>query len=502
MPKTNDERLQEIAEAMQELNARLVYVGGTMAGVYATDPIATAPRTTTDVDCVVDSHSYSEHAAFEDMLRAKHFKNDMDSEPPVICRWVYNGEKVDVMSMNEQSLSFGNRWYRLGFEHRELYALPSGQLIYRLPVTYYIATKIEALRSRGGSDWRGAKDFEDIIYVLNYCTEFVERFHSEDEPVKSFVAEQFADMLRRPNITEEIECAITPEEIERTDLILDILKTCAEYKPKSIRIQFVSDLHLEFPENRRWLAAYPLEVTGDILLIAGDTAYLDLPESGKDIYSMYDFWDWASRNYKQVIVCFGNHDFYGYYDLATMPDGYCKEIRHNVHAYYNKVVSIGDIDIIISTLWAFVEPFNAYQTEKGVSDFYRILYNGHRLTADDFNNEHERCLDFIKKAVKESKAQTKIVLTHHVPTQLCTAEEFRGSAINGAFTVELGDYIADSGIDYWIYGHSHRNIDALIGKTQISSNQLGYISHSEHLHNGFNPSRHLLEENGHWEIIK
>lgn len=32
MPKTNDERLQEIAEAMQELNARLVYVGGTMAG--------------------------------------------------------------------------------------------------------------------------------------------------------------------------------------------------------------------------------------------------------------------------------------------------------------------------------------------------------------------------------------------------------------------------------------------------------------------------------------
>jgi hypothetical protein len=32
----------------------------------------------------------------------------------------------------------------------------------------------------------------------------------------------------------------------------------------------------------------------------------------------------------------------------------------------------------------------------------------------------------------------------------CTAEEFRGSSINGAFTVELGDYNADSGISYWI----------------------------------------------------
>ena len=49
MPKTNNERLQTIASAMQELNARLVYVGGAMAGAYATDPTATEPRTTLDV---------------------------------------------------------------------------------------------------------------------------------------------------------------------------------------------------------------------------------------------------------------------------------------------------------------------------------------------------------------------------------------------------------------------------------------------------------------------
>ena len=59
MLKTNNERLQMIAEAMQELNARLVYVGGAMAGTYATDPTATEPRTTLDVDCVVDSNGRS-----------------------------------------------------------------------------------------------------------------------------------------------------------------------------------------------------------------------------------------------------------------------------------------------------------------------------------------------------------------------------------------------------------------------------------------------------------
>ncbi len=258
-----------------------------------------------------------------------------------------------------------------------------------------------------------------------------------------------------------------------------------------MNIQFVSDLHLEFEQNRLWLAEHPLEVTGDILLVAGDTAYLDLPDSGRDTYSRYIFWDWASEHYQQVIVCLGNHDFYGYYDLATMPDEYCKEIRHNIHAYYNAVVHLPDIDIIVSTLWAFIEPYDAYQTERGVSDFYRIMYEGHRLNADNFNKEHQRCLAFIQKAVTESKAKTKIVLTHHVPTQLCTADEFKGSSINGAFTVELGDYIAHSDIDYWIYGHSHRNIDAQIGKTQILSNQLGYVHQSEQLHNGFSPSRHI-----------
>ena len=490
MSKTNNERLQEIAEGMQNLNERLVYVGGALAGSYATDPAALEPRPTTDVDCVVNSANYAEHAAFEEQLRKQHFQNDTESEPPVICRWVYNGELVDVMSYEEKSLSFGNRWYRPGFEHREQYKLPSGQTIYRLSAPYYIATKIEALLSRGGNDWRGAKDFEDIIYVLNYCTDFMTRFRAAETDVQQYLSEQFETMLRRPNFNEEIECAISADEIERTDMLIQIMCDIALYKPEpGLRIQFVSDLHLEFSENRQWLEENPLKVTGDILLIAGDTAYLDVPESGQDTYSKYKFWDWASEHYQQVFVCLGNHDFYGYYDLATIPEGYCKQIRHNVHAYYNKVVSLGDVDIIVSTLWSFIEPFDAYQTEKGVSDFYRILYNGHRLTADDFNAEHERCFDFIRRAVKESRAKTKIVITHHVPTQQCTAQEFRSSTINGAFTVELGNYIADSDIDYWIYGHSHRNIDAQIGKTKILSNQLGYISHGEYLRNGFKLGR-------------
>ena len=82
--------------------------------------------------------------------------------------------------------------------------------------------------------------------------------------------------------------------------------------------------------------------------------------------------------------------------------------------------------------------------------------------------------------MKESQAKNIIVATHHVPSFSLMSDEFVGSTINGAFTVELGNFIADSRINYWIYGHSHRNIDKTIGATKCVGNQLGYVFQNEH----------------------
>lgn len=248
-----------------------------------------------------------------------------------------------------------------------------------------------------------------------------------------------------------------------------------------MRIQFASDLHLELSENSRYLKEHPLPVTGDVLLLAGDTIYLEQEHLMK-----HPFWQWAGDNYEQVIAIPGNHEFYAYYDLASLSENDQWTLFPNVKIYHNTVVQIGDIDIVASTLWAHIDIKDAFNTEQYVSDFHRIMYGDNLLTSADFNREHERCLKFVKHAVSNSDARCKIVLTHHVPTGLCTAFEFQGSLINGAFTVELGDYIDESGIDYWIYGHSHRNIEAQIGDTRILSNQLGYVAHGEHQKNGFN----------------
>lgn len=177
----------------------------------------------------------------------------------------------------------------------------------------------------------------------------------------------------------------------------------------------------------------------------------------------------------------GNHEFYKYYDIANLHDGFCVEIRKNVHSYYNSVVSMDGVDIIISTLWSSIALENSYYTEQVVSDFRRIMYKGELLTFSEFNNEHRCCLEFIKSAVVGSTAQKRIVVTHHVPSFLMQCPKFTGSKANGAFTVELKDYIEQSNIDYWIYGHSHYNVDVKIGNTWCVSNQLGYVFHDEHL---------------------
>ncbi|WP_289705894.1 hypothetical protein [Bacteroides acidifaciens] len=51
--------------------------------------------------------------------------------------------------------------------------------------------------------------------------------------------------------------------------------------------------------------------------------------------------------------------------------------------------------------------------------------------------------------------------------------------LNAASATELGNFIADSRISAWIYGHSHHRTDLMIGNTKLVSNPLGYIFYGE-----------------------
>lgn len=241
-----------------------------------------------------------------------------------------------------------------------------------------------------------------------------------------------------------------------------------------MRINYLSDLHLEFADNYSFLKRNPLLVTGEILILAGDIGYLN-----DDNYVTHPFWDWASESYKQVIVLPGNHEFYKHYDISSLSNGWEFTIRDNIKCYYNKVITIGNVDIITSTLWSHMRLENAYEIEHIITDFHRIRYKSELLDWSQFNAEHDFCFNFIKESIEKSKAKHIVVATHHVPSLELIAPEYAESKLNGAFVADLTDYIRKSRIEYWIYGHSHRNIDKQIGTTHCVSNQLGYVFHNE-----------------------
>lgn len=243
-----------------------------------------------------------------------------------------------------------------------------------------------------------------------------------------------------------------------------------------MKIQYASDIHLELSDNSRFINSIPFEVTGEVLVFAGDIGYL----RDKTLPNM-KFWKWASANYREVLLVPGNHEFYGNVDVLAYGDSWSHEILPNVHYYQNMVVRIDDTDFILSTLWSHIQPQDEYFVSRGMNDFRQIRYDGCRFTIDDFNAEHQKCLSFIKQSVAASMAEHIVVVTHHLPSLAVVAPQHKSSLLNSAFATELGDFIADSRINAWIFGHSHANEEATIGNTRLVCNQLGYVSYEEHL---------------------
>lgn len=254
-----------------------------------------------------------------------------------------------------------------------------------------------------------------------------------------------------------------------------------------MKIQYMSDLHMEFAENSSYLQNLEIPVTGDILVLAGDIFNLKNTVTPP----LDSFWDWASKNYRQVILIPGNHEYYLNGDVVSDGLQWKRMFRDNVGYYQNQVVNIDDTDLILSTMWSNVPSSEEYFVFHGLTDFRQTRFEGRHLTIENYNYMHQCCLDFIVKSVKNSTAANVVVVTHHLPSFEVVASQFRHSNINSAFATELGNFISYSRIDAWIYGHSHTNIDIEIGNTKVISNQLGYVFCNDHIKNGFDPQKYI-----------
>jgi 3',5'-cyclic AMP phosphodiesterase CpdA len=204
-----------------------------------------------------------------------------------------------------------------------------------------------------------------------------------------------------------------------------------------IKIQYASDLHLEFPQNREFLQQHPLLPVGDVLVLAGDIVPFAIMDKHQDFFS------YLSDHFETTYWLPGNHEYY-HFDIAEKSGVLHEKVRDNVFLVNNTSVANGNVRLIFSTLWSLISPGYQWQIERSMSDFQVIKYNGYRFSSEPYNRLHEESLAYITKEIKGNGTDKTLVFTHHVPTLLNYPEQYKGDVLNEAFAVELYDLIETS----------------------------------------------------------
>lgn len=242
-------------------------------------------------------------------------------------------------------------------------------------------------------------------------------------------------------------------------------------------IQYASDLHLEFRSNSEYIVQHPLQVVGDVLVLAGDIILLDEKKLER-----HPFFQWCADNFGETLIIPGNHEYYAKHDIADTMTEYEYRIFDNVMYVNNKSIMLNDSsELFLTTLWSPVGALELMPVQLSLTDCRRIIYDSRRFNSQDYTPLHDKCLTWLSSAIEKSSARHKIVVTHHCPTFNFRDPRFIESQINSAFCAPLDEFIVQSDIEAWIYGHTHYNggQGTYIGNTLMLTNQLGYVQHNE-----------------------
>ena len=210
--------VEKITLALGELIESLVLVGGCAAGLLITDTAQAAVRATDDVDLIVEIIGHQDYYKLTNLLRAKGFQE----VPEVICRWHYQGTKLDLMPADPKILGFSNPWYEEALRSATRLTLPSGRVIRIISAPVLIATKLVAFQQRGEGDFKVSHDLEDIISVVDGRAELLEEFAVASNEIRDYLDDEIGVLLGTPAFFDSITAHLRPDSASQARLSLVI----------------------------------------------------------------------------------------------------------------------------------------------------------------------------------------------------------------------------------------------------------------------------------------
>lgn len=206
---TNRDLLLAVCREIEPLLDQLVLVGGCVTELLVTDPAASKPRMTQDVDWVVNAISLGDYYKLESQLRGFGFSQTQD-DYGIICRWVKGALMLDVMPTDEQILGFTNRWYADAVTYAQLLTIEE-ITIHHITAPFFVASKLEAFTSRGAGDYRMSHDLEDLIAVIDGRESIVDEINKAPIQVRKFLVKRVKQLLSEDAFEEALPGHLPPD---------------------------------------------------------------------------------------------------------------------------------------------------------------------------------------------------------------------------------------------------------------------------------------------------
>jgi hypothetical protein len=128
----------------------------------------------------------------------------------------------------EKVLGFSNKWYADGFKEAIDFEIDKQHTVKIFTAAYFIASKLEAFKSRGNEDGRSSTDFEDIVFVLNTRNTIWQDMNEAPKEVRDYLKTEFKQLLAHLYIDEWVGANLNYTEQRRANFIIGSLTEFVE----------------------------------------------------------------------------------------------------------------------------------------------------------------------------------------------------------------------------------------------------------------------------------
>ncbi len=218
-------QIREVAKRLSPLDVEFAFLGGAVLGLLVTDPAAAPIRPTKDVDVLLGTRRRAAHADMEAALRKCGFRHDMTEGAP-ICRWRLDGIVVDIMPVDKEVWGWESKWFAEALRHAQDVEPGGGGAIRVVTAPFLVATKLEAFKGRGASDWYASQDLEDIITLVDGRPEMIAEVAAAPLELRRYLAVEVARLLAEQGFVDALPGHLPPDQASqrRLPVVLERLR--------------------------------------------------------------------------------------------------------------------------------------------------------------------------------------------------------------------------------------------------------------------------------------